>query len=197
MPSETIPVSAAPREQTFKKYTATQGQTYARYRPGYHPALYEQILAHHKATGGQTDSLLDVGCGPGTAVQALAPHFAHATGFDPSEGMVESARAEAAAWATATGEPVHFQVTSAEELGGLPDASVDLLTAASAAHWFDMASFWPRAARVMRPGGTVAFCKQHPVFSQWPFQPLMLPAAFPSFCCSGLRISERASRIPF
>lgn len=164
MPSETTRVSAAPREETFKKYTAAQGQKYARHRPGYHPALYEQVLAHHRATGGQMDALLDVGCGPGTAMQVLASHFAHATGFDPSEGMVTSARAEATAWKTAAGEPVRFEVTSAEELGNLPDASVDLLTASSAAHWFDMAKFWPRAARVLRPGGTVAFCKQRLVF---------------------------------
>ena len=28
---------------------------------------------------------------------------------------------------------------------------------AEAAHWFDWTKFWPEAARVLRPGGTVAF----------------------------------------
>lgn len=160
----TTPAAAPPpREATFKNYTAAQGQTYARHRPGYHAALYEQILAHHAATGGRRDALLDVGCGPGTVLQVLAPRFAAATGIDPSPGMVASARAEGAAWATAAGAPVRFEVAAAEDLAGLPDASVDLLTAASAAHWFDLARFWPRAARVLRPGGTVAFCEYRPV----------------------------------
>jgi hypothetical protein len=33
---------------------------------------------------------------------------------------------------------------------------VDLITAATAAHWFNMPLFWAQAARVLKPGGTVA-----------------------------------------
>ena len=33
---------------------------------------------------------------------------------------------------------------------------MDLITAATAAHWFDMDRFWPAAARVLKPGGSVA-----------------------------------------
>jgi len=38
----------------------------------------------------------------------------------------------------------------------IPDGSVDLIIAATAAHWFDMSIFWPRAAQVLKPGGSVA-----------------------------------------
>jgi hypothetical protein len=38
----------------------------------------------------------------------------------------------------------------------IEDGSVDLITAATAAHWFDMPRFWERAGQLLRPGGTVA-----------------------------------------
>jgi hypothetical protein len=38
----------------------------------------------------------------------------------------------------------------------IEENSVDLITAANAAHWFDMPAFWLRAARVLKLHGTVA-----------------------------------------
>lgn len=58
--------------------------------------------------------------------------------------------------ASASGEPIRFQVSTAEDLAGIADGSVDLITAATAAHWFDMPAFWARAAKVLKPGGSVA-----------------------------------------
>lgn len=37
-----------------------------------------------------------------------------------------------------------------------PDGSVDLLTAASAAHWFDQSRFLVEASRVLKPRGCMA-----------------------------------------
>jgi len=158
--SQTAPTPAPfPTEKTFSSYTQDQGANYAQNRPGYHPELYKTIIDHHTSTGGQLDTLLDIGCGPGTAARALAPHFAHAIGLDPSEGMIQNARSLAGA--SSTSEPIRFEISTAEELGGnlsppIQDSSVDLITAATAAHWFDMARFWPRAAHVLKPGGTAA-----------------------------------------
>lgn len=59
---------------------------------------------------------------------------------------------------TASGAPVRYEVCSAENLHNIPEIapeSVDLITAATAAHWFDMPQFWASASRVLRPGGTV------------------------------------------
>lgn len=44
---------------------------------------------------------------------------------------------------------------TAEELP-VPDGSVDLLTASSAAHWFDQSRFLAEANRVLKVGGCVA-----------------------------------------
>lgn len=150
-----------PTEKTFTSYNQDQGKAYAQIRRDYHPKVYRAIIDHHTSTGGQLDTLVDVGCGPGMAALALAPHFAHAIGLDPSEGMLATARSLSGTTATSTSAPVRFELSSAESLGQnltppIPDSSVDLITAANAAHWFDISLFWRAAARVLRPGGSVA-----------------------------------------
>ncbi|KAK7747379.1 hypothetical protein SLS53_001633 [Cytospora paraplurivora] len=122
----------------------------------YSQALYDDIISHHTSTGGKRETVLDVGCGPGIATFALAQFFDNAIGLDPSEGMISTARS-----LLATEQPkpnVRFELSTAEDIDPtiIPDSSVDLITAATCAHWFDMPRFWPTAARVLRPGGTVA-----------------------------------------
>jgi SAM-dependent methyltransferase len=73
--------------------------------------------------------------------------------------MITNARLQAGD--TSTSEPIRFEISSAEDLGTdlsppVEDSSVDLIVASTAAHWFDMSRFWPQAARVLKPGGTVA-----------------------------------------
>ncbi|KAJ5948864.1 hypothetical protein N7454_002171 [Penicillium verhagenii] len=146
-------------EETFSKFNKEEGKAYAQGRPDYSPKLYQYVIDAHTSTGGQFNTLLDVGSGPGNAARALSPHFAHAIGLDPSEGMVTAARSLGGT--SSTSEPIRFEVSTAEQLGtSLPnqpiqDSSVDLITAANAAHWFDMAQFWSTAARVLKPGGSV------------------------------------------
>lgn len=154
-------MSAAPetQEKTFSSYNQEQGNHYAKIRPDYHPKVYQAVLDLHTSTGGLFDVLLDVGCGPGLAARALGPKFVHVIGIDPSDGMI--ATAHSLGGVTATSEPIRFEISTAEELGRgltppIQDESVDLITASNAAHWFDMPRFWQRAARVLKPGGTVA-----------------------------------------
>lgn len=48
-----------------------------------------------------------------------------------------------------------IRVGKAEDLP-LPDGSVDLLTVATAVHWFDQPKFLAEAGRVLKPGGCMA-----------------------------------------
>jgi SAM-dependent methyltransferase len=65
--------------------------------------------------------------------------------------------------AHATPHPqVTYRVAPAER-SGLDDASVDLVTAAQAVHWFDRPLFWAEARRVLRPRGVIA------VWTYWSF----------------------------
>lgn len=92
---------------------------------------------------------VDLGCGTGQNSRLLAPHFQEVLGIDISEGQLEVARA-------VLGHPnITYRMGTAEELP-VPDGSVDLLTAASAAHWFDQSRFLTEANRVLKPGGCMA-----------------------------------------
>jgi ubiquinone/menaquinone biosynthesis C-methylase UbiE len=141
-------------ESTFRSYGKDESKRYAQLRLAYHPSVYESIIAQHTSKGGKLDSLLDVGCGPGLATRDLATHFNHATGIDAGESMIEVAQSMDIK--TSTSEPVAFKLTSAEEMADIEDNSIDVITAANAAHWFDMPAFWKRAAQVLKPGGSVA-----------------------------------------
>ncbi|KAH8649958.1 S-adenosyl-L-methionine-dependent methyltransferase [Xylariales sp. PMI_506] len=145
-------------DTVYSAYNKDQATTYTAARKGYHPNFYKRIADYHVSTGGHMGTLVDVGCGPGTSVNDFGLQFETAIGFDPSEGMIEVARQ--AGGVSGSGRPIRFERSTAEELGAgqgiVADGTVDMITAATAAHWFDMARFWPRAAQLMRPGGTVA-----------------------------------------
>lgn len=142
------------QEATFSSYKQAESKQYAQVRMSYHPSVYETAITHHTATGGRLNSLLDVGCGPGLATRDLASHFDHVTGIDAGQSMISVA--QSMNLKTASSEPVRFELSTAEDMAGIADESIDLITAANAAHWFDMPTFWTRAAQVLRPGGSVA-----------------------------------------
>ncbi|XP_034550015.1 putative methyltransferase DDB_G0268948 [Notolabrus celidotus] len=92
---------------------------------------------------------VDLGCGTGQNSRLMAPHFQELVGIDISECQLEEAR-------SVPGYPnITYRKGTAEELP-FPDGSVDLLTAASAAHWFDQSRFLPEAHRVLKPRGCIA-----------------------------------------
>ncbi|XP_010750250.2 putative methyltransferase DDB_G0268948 [Larimichthys crocea] len=92
---------------------------------------------------------VDLGCGTGQNSQVLAPHFQEVVGIDISECQLAEARA-------VPGYPnITYRKGTAEDLP-FPDGSVDLLTAASAAHWFDQSRFLTEASRVLKPRGCMA-----------------------------------------
>ncbi|MEM8751735.1 MAG: class I SAM-dependent methyltransferase [Pseudomonadota bacterium] len=118
------------------------GAAYAAGRPTYPPALADALADAAPAEG----HALDVGCGTGQLAALLAERFARVTATDPSGSQL----------AAASRHPrIAYREEPAERIG-LPDASVDLIAAAQAAHWFDLPSFYAEARRVARPGGLLA-----------------------------------------
>lgn len=112
--------------------------------------LVKVIIQYLDKKKGQPHGLaVDLGCGSGQHTRLLAPYFKEVVGLDISEWQLELGKA-------VPGYPnVRYSQGTAEELP-FPDASVDLLTAASAAHWFDKSRFLAEANRVLKPGGCVA-----------------------------------------
>ncbi|KAF3761619.1 S-adenosyl-L-methionine-dependent methyltransferase [Cryphonectria parasitica EP155] len=154
---------AAAGDHTFRSYSSQDAKNYAQIRLHYSEALYKSITDYHTSTGGQLGTVVDLGCGPGIATFKLADYFASVTGLDHSKAMIETARDRLATEDEKVKSAVRFEVSTAEDIDPalVPDGSVDVITAATCAHWFDMPRFWPTAARILKPGGTVAiWCSQ-------------------------------------
>ncbi|MEQ2208262.1 hypothetical protein XENOCAPTIV_010460 [Xenoophorus captivus] len=101
-------------------------------------------------TPSQFKLAVDVGCGPGQGTVLLAPYFTKVVGTDISQAMVERALAKS--------NPPNISYRICYAVKELPFTSgqVDLVTAMTAAHWFDQPRFLQEANRVLRPGGCLA-----------------------------------------
>jgi ubiquinone/menaquinone biosynthesis C-methylase UbiE len=127
---------------SFKDHFSTQSEAYRRYRPGYPAGLIEWIAAQ------APDLRLAVDCatGNGQAALALADHFDTVLALDGSLSQLERASPHArVAYAAAVAERLPVR-----------DASVSLVAAAQAFHWFDFERFHAECRRVLVPDGVVA-----------------------------------------
>ncbi|KAI7155361.1 UNC-50 family protein [Hortaea werneckii] len=145
---------------TFRNFTAQQAAAYASGRGGSYPQpLYQTILDFHQ---GPRDLCMDVGTGPGKAVWDLLPYFSHCIGSDASEQMIQRAKQEARSRNLT--DRTTFLTVEAEHCGdpallrqaGFEPNSLDLITVAMAAHWFQFPAFYLSAAQALRSGGTLA-----------------------------------------
>lgn len=118
------------------------GAAYARFRPTYPPELAAFLAA--SATARRLAH--DIGCGTGQFTALLAAHFERVVGSDPSADQIANA---------APIDRVAFLCASASSIPA-EDASVDLITAAQAAHWFDLPAFYAEVRRVASPGARIA-----------------------------------------
>jgi SAM-dependent methyltransferase len=118
------------------------GQAYARFRPEY-PA---ELAAYLASMAPDRALAVDVGCGSGQLTRQLAEHFTAVVGFDPSADQIAP---------TAPQKNVNYACAPAEELP-LPGRSASLITAAQAAHWFDLPRFYAEVRRVAGPNAILA-----------------------------------------
>ncbi|MCU1493288.1 MAG: methyltransferase [Acidimicrobiaceae bacterium] len=97
--------------------------------------------------------IVDVGTGTGTVARSFAVLGCRVIGVDPSPELLDQARR----LDVEAGASVDYRVGTAEATG-LPDASVDVLSAGQCWHWFDRQAAEREARRVLRPGGAVVIC---------------------------------------
>lgn len=127
---------------SFQDHFSAKATVYAKARPVYPPALFAELA---RLAPGRSLAW-DCGSGNGQAAVALAEHFERVIATEPS----------AAQLAEATAHPRVTYVRSAELAPGVADHTADIVTAAQAAHWFDLNIFYPEVRRVLRPGGLLA-----------------------------------------
>ena len=119
---------------------------YAKHPAGFPYRFFDRLFKDGLVAEG--NRVLDLGTGTGTVALGLAKRGCVVTGLDPSEAMLEQAKALAAA------EAVDIQFVQARaEQTDLPNGSFDVVVAGTCWHWFDRVIAAVEARRVLRPSG--------------------------------------------
>lgn len=130
-----------------QRFTGRAG-VYAQARPGYAPKLIERLTTW--AGLSPASVVADIGAGTGIFTAQLACTGARVIAVEPNAEM----RAQAEARFSDT--PSVIMLGSTAEATGIRDASVDLVTAAQAFHWFDHEAFRAECLRILRGNNRVA-----------------------------------------
>jgi SAM-dependent methyltransferase len=121
---------------------ATEAAEYAHLRPTYPDELFE-FLATVVAS---RNVAWDCATGNGQAATHLTKHFGQVIATDESGEMIAQAPPDPG---------ITYRAAEAED-SRIEDHSVDLVTVASAIHWFDLDKFYAEVRRVVKPGGAIA-----------------------------------------
>lgn len=117
-----------------KNWFEQDGAAYAQFRPQY-PIELASYLASLVL---EPQLAVDVGCGSGQLTRLLSPHFQQVIGIDPSQEQLSHA---------VKLNNITYLCSSAETVP-IADRSVNLITAAQAAHWFDLPKFYQTVNRI-------------------------------------------------
>jgi SAM-dependent methyltransferase len=120
---------------------------YVRYRPGYP----REVLDLLREEGGLTREsvVADIGSGTGLLTQLFLEYGNLVYGVEPNAEMRRAGEE------FLKKSPRFRSVAASAESTTLPDASVDLVVAGQAFHWFEPCAARAEFARILRPGGRV------------------------------------------
>ena len=115
---------------------------YSKFRPDYPSELFQYILSFVN----ERDTAWDCATGNGQAAKVLAESFQLVEASDMSSGQLDKAIQK---------PNIHYTVCIAEQTP-YKTSSFDLITVATAYHWFDHEAFRKEAIRVARNGAVLA-----------------------------------------
>lgn len=129
-------------------------ELYDEVRPGYPGELFDDVVELSGIPRG--GRILEVGCGTGQATLPFARRGYRIACVELGENLAAVARRNLADY-----PGVEIRVGDFED-GEIPEAAFDLAVSATAFHWLDPEVAYPRVARALRPGGSIAlFWNEH------------------------------------
>jgi hypothetical protein len=135
-----------------KDLFSAQADSYAKYRPAYTPELFGYILSFVK----EKTCAWDCATGNGQAANVLADHFQQVEATDISDAQLKRAIQR---------ENIRYQISPAEQTP-FAENSFDLITIATAYHWFNWKEFYKEATRVGKKDCVVAAWSYHVFYSE-------------------------------
>jgi SAM-dependent methyltransferase len=120
-------------------------ENYVRYRPGYPPEVLDLLRTDCGLKPSHV--IADVASGTGLFTRMLLENGNAVFAVEPNSEMREAGRSLLAAYDKLT------SVAGAAEATTLPSHSVDFVTAAQAAHWFDRRRTRTEFSRILKPSG--------------------------------------------
>ena len=120
-------------------------ENYVRYRPGYPPGVID-LLANECGLS-SASIVADIASGTGIFSRMLLENGNRVFGVEPNAGMRRAGEEFLRAY------PRFLSLAGTAEATTLDDHSVDFVTAAQAAHWFDREKARREFIRICRPGG--------------------------------------------
>jgi SAM-dependent methyltransferase len=136
-------------------------ENYVRYRPGYPPEVLQTLKAECHLTSSHL--VADVASGTGIWTRMLLENGNRVFGVEPNNDMRAAGERLLAEFPTFT------SVGGSAEETGLPSQSVDFVTAAQAAHWFDRPRSRHEFVRILKPGGWLALMWNERITDSTPF----------------------------
>ena len=136
-------------------------ENYVRYRPGYPPAVIEELKAECGLV--PDDVVADIASGTGIWTRILLENGNPVFGVEPNAEMREAGERLLAVF------PKFTSVAGTAEATTLPDQSVDVVTAAQAAHWFHRERARREFVRILKPGGWLVLLWNERLTDSTPF----------------------------
>jgi ubiquinone/menaquinone biosynthesis C-methylase UbiE len=129
-------------QDSTRRFSSRVGN-YVRYRPSYPPAVLDLLRAECSLTGASV--VADIACGTGIFTRMLLENGNPVLGVEPNADMRHAAEDFLGSHSNFT------SVAGSAESTTLADHSVDFVTAAQAAHWFDREKARREFVRIGKP----------------------------------------------